>query len=74
MLERDTRFAGWARPAGWAIINLAPCSGCGERVAWARSAVGSHYALERDGGRHAARCTEQRKLRARTWVKPRVGP
>ena len=59
MLERDSRYSGWSRPATWHIVNLTRCRACGEPVAFGRAYSGaSSGLLDRDGTRHGLTCTE----------------
>jgi hypothetical protein len=70
MLERDVRFAGWSRPAGWTVTNLGRCRGCGAAIAWCRTTAGRHAPLDRDGTSHFATCPQADTFRRTTSQKP----
>jgi hypothetical protein len=72
MLERDDRFAGWHRPAGWAIVSVSVCRGCREPISWARTPAGRTAPLDRDGGSHFATCPEADRFRLARSRQPRV--
>lgn len=63
MLERDARFTGWARPAGWQIVSIGHCRGCGSPISWARTPADRSAPLDRDGVSHFATCPDADKFR-----------
>ena len=70
MLERDERFSGWSRPAGWLVVSVGRCRGCGAPISWARTPAGRSAPLDRDGTSHFATCPDADSFRRSLARKP----
>jgi hypothetical protein len=56
-------FPGWTQPDGWTLVAIAPCRGCRELIAWARTPAGRQAPLDRDGVSHFATCPDAERFR-----------
>lgn len=66
----DERFAGWHRPVAWEITAVSRCRGCGQLIAWARTASGRSAPLDRDGTSHFATCPDAARFRRSQASRP----
>lgn len=62
-LVTDTRYVGWLRPAGWEIVTLDGCRGCGASIAWALTIAGKYAPLDPSGTNHFATCPQADRFR-----------
>jgi hypothetical protein len=73
VIELDTRYAGWHRPAGWLIVSVGVCRGCRASIAWAQTPAGRTSPLDRDGTSHFATCPEAERFRISRRQQPPGG-
>jgi len=66
LIVEDARFAGWHRPADYAITAVSRCRGCGAPIAWAVTATYRSMPLDRDGTSHFATCPDAERFRKRS--------
>ena len=59
----DEQYAGWRRPAGWSIVTLDSCRGCGASIAWAVTANRKYAPLDPSGVNHFATCPRADRFR-----------
>lgn len=62
--------SGWLRPAGYEIVSLDACRGCGAAIAWARTPAGKYAPLDPSGTSHFATCPDADRFRRALKPKP----